>query len=141
MGTGGVAFPADCSVWGPVAGPADSVLVVDDDADVRRRLGAYIEGRLHIRCRVARDGAEALQALLQRPPEVALIEVDLPDMSGLDVAELAGLLVPRTRLVMMSGHPQCVVAANRADLGLFAVVEKPLPLEAMARFLKRAMAA
>lgn len=141
MGTGDVAFPAGVSVWGPVQGPADSVLVVDDDPRVRRRLGAYIEGRLRLRCRVARDGAEALQALLQRPPEVALIEVDLPDMSGLDVAELARLLVPQTRLVMMSGHPQCVVAANRADLGLFAVVEKPLPLEAMARFLKRALAA
>jgi DNA-binding NtrC family response regulator len=117
------------------------VLVVDDDPVVRRQLSAYIEGKLHIGCRVAQSGAEALQSLQEAPPEVALVDVALPDMSGLDVADLANLLVPRTRIVLMSGYADCVVEANRSDLQVFAVVEKPLPLEVIARFLKSALAA
>lgn len=120
---------------------AGGVLLVDDDAALRRSLAAYIEGKLKLRCRVAGDGAQAIEALQLDPPEVALVDIDLPDMSGLDVADLAALLSPRTRVVLMSGYPACIVEANRAEVSVFAVIEKPLPLEVVARFLKRAIAA
>ncbi|MEU6401192.1 response regulator transcription factor [Streptomyces sp. NPDC046985] len=66
------------------AGRAGAVLVVDDDAAIRRSLerGLRLSG---FAVRSAGSGAEALAALGQEPPDVLVLDVSMPGMSGIDV--------------------------------------------------------
>jgi CheY-like chemotaxis protein len=61
------------------------VLVVDDDPTMAETLARLLQSWGH-EVRVAHDGPEALQAARAQPPEVVFLEIDLPSMSGLEVA-------------------------------------------------------
>ncbi|MFE9374434.1 response regulator transcription factor [Streptomyces sp. NPDC006711] len=63
---------------------AGDVLVVDDDAAVRRSLDRGL--RLHgFRVRTADGGPAALAAIARRPPDVLVLDVSMPGMSGIEV--------------------------------------------------------
>ncbi|GHE93432.1 transcriptional regulatory protein PrrA [Streptomyces spiralis] len=66
------------------AGRAGDVLVVDDDAAIRRSLerGLRLSG---FAVRSAGGGAEALEAIGQAPPDVLVLDVSMPGMSGIEV--------------------------------------------------------
>ena len=49
------------------------------------------------------------------------------------------VLVPRPRVILMSGYPDSVFAANRQHADVFAVIEKPIPLSALLQFVRRAL--
>ena len=124
---------------GPAAQPAEehSVLIADDDAVLRDQLVDYLERR-GFTCFTAEDGAQAIDVLEHSHPEVALLDVRMPDISGLDVAAITADLEPRPKLIFMSGYAEAVTAAKAAELEAFTVIEKPMPLRDVARQLELA---
>jgi CheY-like chemotaxis protein len=80
------------------------VLVVEDDADDAETLAVLLES-WGCAVRVARDGAEALEAARARPPDTVFLDIGLPGMSGVEVARRlrseAGL--GEARLVAVTG--------------------------------------
>lgn len=67
--------------------PADArILVVDDNAQNLELLQAYLED-LGCEIEVARDGAEAIELARQRVPDVVVLDVMMPRMSGFQVCE------------------------------------------------------
>jgi signal transduction histidine kinase len=78
------------------------ILIVEDNDDAARTLSRLLELAGH-RVRVASDGAAGLAALQAQPPEIALIDVGLPRMSGYDVAQ-------RIRSSMDGRKPPLMVA-------------------------------
>ncbi len=63
-----------------------SVLVVDDAAEIRSLLKSYLEAD-GMAVRVAGTGEEALRLVRETSPDVVLLDLGLPDISGLDVLE------------------------------------------------------
>jgi CheY-like chemotaxis protein len=64
---------------------ARSILIVEDNEDARDALRMALElSGQHVK--TARDGAEAIRATREHPPEVAVIDIGLPDMDGYQVA-------------------------------------------------------
>src|SRR5215472_14055231 len=60
------------------------ILVVDDDAMSRRVLGQLLSATGY-NCRVCKDGAEALDAIHEKPPSVLLLDFDMPGPNGAEV--------------------------------------------------------
>jgi CheY-like chemotaxis protein len=60
------------------------VLVIDDEPDVVRLIVKVLSGRGHI-VQIARDGASALTRVKHEPPDVILIDSDLPKIDGAEV--------------------------------------------------------
>jgi DNA-binding NarL/FixJ family response regulator len=92
--------------WGvPVA-----LLIVDDNARFRERARRRLESDGYEVVAEAADGASALDAARLHKPEVVLLDVGLPDMSGLTVAE---------RLTSEPDPPAVVLTSTReaADFG------------------------
>ena len=116
---------------------AHSVLIADDDETLREQLATYL-GSHGIRCFLAKDGAQALEVLKAQRPEVVLLDVRLPDMSGIEVAKRLYQASPRPKIILMSGYDDAVTEAKRANLDIFAVIEKPVPLWSVARALEQA---
>jgi signal transduction histidine kinase len=75
------------------------ILVVDDDPRNRKLLEEYLAGAGYD-VRLAPDGRSALLSAFERPPDLVLLDVMMPDLSGLDVCrQLKG--DPRTRLAQV----------------------------------------
>ncbi len=77
--------PRVASRVAPPAAKPRHVLVVEDNEDARMMLRLLLESAGH-RVRVAGDGVEGLQAVLDEKPDIALIDIGLPRMDGYEVA-------------------------------------------------------
>jgi serine/threonine protein kinase len=62
------------------------ITVVEDDPNVARLIAMTLEDEDH-EVTVCGDGAEGLQSILSSPPDLAVLDVNLPNMSGFDIAE------------------------------------------------------
>jgi two-component system KDP operon response regulator KdpE len=84
--------------------PAPLVLIIDDERQIRRLLAICLEGQ-GLRVRQAETGQEGLVLAAERPPDVVLLDLRLPDMEGLDALK---------RLREWSSAP-VIVLSVRAD--------------------------
>lgn len=107
---------------------ASTVLVVDDDADIRSTLREVLTSAGY-RVEVARDGAQGLARLLELAPEVALVDVQMPGLSGTELlARLANEDVT-TRVVMMTAFASRETEATVLEHAAHAFLTKPFELE------------
>jgi DNA-binding NarL/FixJ family response regulator len=104
-----------------------SVLLADGHEAYRDGLARAIAAhpRLTLAADVA-DGRRALEELLALEPDVALLEVRMPQLDGLEVCDiLAGLdRQPATQVVLISGEANETLAASARSMGLAAVLNK-----------------
>ena len=110
------------------AGKPRRILVVDDNADSAESLAVVLRLSGHD-VRTAPDGPAALQAARAGPPDVVLLDIGLPGMSGYDVArELRSAHGARPLLVALTGYgqPEDRVRSQRAGFDLHLV--KPVDL-------------
>lgn len=112
-----------------------SVLVVDDDPMVRRMLGAVL-GRQRIEVTLAAHGDEALALARQRPHHVALVDLTMPGMSGLEVGARLRAEHPALRTLLFTGS---AIGTDEAA-GFDAVVSKPLEPGALVAVIRRVAA-
>ena len=82
-----------------------TTVLADDHPIVRQGLRALLEGEDH--CKIvgeASDGLTAIDLITRLRPEVAVLDVQLPDLGGLEVARRVGTQSPDTKVVMLSMH-------------------------------------
>jgi DNA-binding NarL/FixJ family response regulator len=81
-----------------------TVLIVDDNARFRVRARRWLEADGYSVVAEARDGASAIEAARHHRPDVVLLDVGLPDMSGLSVAERLARDPDPPAVVLTSTH-------------------------------------
>ncbi len=121
------ASPADAARAGPQAS-ALSVLVVDDNPDVAGALAMLLEVLGH-RVRTAGSGAEALDLIERACPRVALLDIGLPDMDGLELARRVRERCPdrdRLLLVAVSGYGHEEARTRSLAAGFDQHLAKPI---------------
>jgi eukaryotic-like serine/threonine-protein kinase len=105
------------------------VLIVDDDADFRTFICQYVQ-RLSPDAFLytAQDGAEALDVAKRVQPHLAVLDLNMPEMNGLELAEALQHApeTQKTRVVVVSGDADSTVRARFEKLGVLSVFEKPL---------------
>ncbi len=81
------------------------VLLADDHHLVRAGIRALLEGLPDVEIVAeAGDGQEALASLVRTKPDIALVDISMPGLNGLELASRASREVPETRLVILSVH-------------------------------------
>ena len=102
------------------------VLVVDDEEDIRSLLALQL-GREGLAIRLARTGVEALNLALARPPALVILDVMLPDLSGVEVcrslrADPATSMIP---VLMLTARDEEVDRVVGFEVGADDYVTKP----------------
>jgi CheY-like chemotaxis protein len=99
-----------------------SVLVVDDDRALRLALGTLLAGSGHTVWQEG-DGPAAVRALEERRPDVMLLDIGLPGMSGLDVLASARSIDPAPRVIIMTSDetPATMLKAIRGQADRYLV--------------------
>ena len=103
-----------------------TVFVVEDDAGVRTLLEKVLSTFYSLRS--FETGREALNAMQSLPPDVLVTDLSVPDICGEDLAWVAGQMVPRPRVVAMSGDRRRLLMATRFAE---ATVPKPFAIPAL----------
>ena len=99
---------------GPLPGGNETLLVVDDDDDIRESVTRILE-RLGYKVLQAADPEQALKAATLSSVDLLLIDVVLPQMSGLTLAHKIASLLPRVRVLYMSGYTTKEVLDDHGD--------------------------
>jgi CheY-like chemotaxis protein len=121
----------EAPVHGPAAAPLQ-VLVVDDNADAANTLQAVLEAVGHS-VAVCYNGAQALVRAQAHAPQLCLLDIGLPDISGLLLAPQLRAL-PRMKgavIVAVTGYGRAEDRAKAASAGFDHYLVKPLDVDAL----------
>ena len=112
-----------------------SVLVVDDNRDSAEMLQVLL-GMLGHTVSVAHTGRAAIDTAASTKPQVVLLDIGLPDMSGYDVArEIRAAQADSVRLIALTGWGQEEVARQGAEAGFDQHLTKPADPAVLERIL------
>jgi CheY-like chemotaxis protein len=117
---------------------AVSVVIVDDDPLQRNEIVEYLS-RSGVAVAAAPNGFAAMHEIRKLSPRVVVMDLKMPGLDGIHVARLIEGLNPRPKVILVSGYPEYVYRAHQEDLGVFAVIEKPVPLKVLLRFILQAL--
>ena len=101
-----------------------TVLIVDDDAGIRRVLKRVLETHGHSTVEAA-SASQAKARMATHAPEVVLLDIGLPDGSGLDPLRALLDQAPEVAVVMVSGETDPRVARSAVDIGAYGYIAKP----------------
>ncbi|MEZ5847700.1 MAG: response regulator [Geminicoccaceae bacterium] len=118
------------------------VLVVDDEPNIVRSL-EFLMKKAGFEVEVARDGAEALEALGRTPPDLMLLDVMMPEFDGYEVC--ARIREDRawagTKIVMLTARGRESERERGLDLGADAYVTKPFSTRELVQQVKEMLGA
>ena len=107
------------------------ILIVDDNPAVRRYLRAILEQQEAWQVSgEARSGAEALQSVLQGPPDLVVLDYQMPDLNGVDVARQISEMFPKLPILMVCGVKDALVSVA----GCRTVAEKAKSIDAPLKY-------
>src|SRR5437660_4878058 len=116
-----------------------TLLVVDDEPSILAAFRrAYRDGGLQVR--TAESAGEALQSAKEHRPDVIVLDVQLPDMSGLEALEKLRALDARSPVIFITGKTTTETAIEAMKLGAFEYLLKPLELSELRQVVDQALA-
>lgn len=104
------------------------ILVVDDDANLRKTLSDILKVKGY-ETAVAANGAEAIAMAEHETFSLALIDLMLPDMPGLEVMARIKAISPLTEAIILTGHASMDTAIEATKQGAFSYVLKPYQMD------------
>lgn len=103
------------------------VLIVEDSTVQCLEMADYLR-RANLNVESAFDAATALASAAKLEPRVIVIDYNLPDMTGVQLAEALRALLPSAALLIMSGRIDGLSEETLQALGITVFVNKPVPL-------------
>jgi DNA-binding NarL/FixJ family response regulator len=114
-----------------------SIVIADDHTMVRHGLRAFLATAPGIEVvGEASDGPAALQAIGRYAPDVALIDVSMPGMSGVEVTQAVTAKYPRTAVLVLSMHGDSAVVAEALKAGARGYVLKEADGDELLRVIR-----
>lgn len=114
-----------------------SLLVIDDEDSILHAFRRAFQGG-DITLLTAASGKEGLQAVKKQEPDVVILDINLPDISGLDVFRKIHAEDARVPVIFITGHGTTETAIEAMKLGAFDYLLKPLELEPLEAVVNRA---
>ncbi len=114
------------------------VVVIDDDKGILWFLQEMLT-LYEISFKTANTGTEGLKLLKKYRPQVAVIDVKLGSMTGLEVAKRLKSLALDTQILFMTGYSNVIPPEVISELPVLAVLEKPFEVESFMRVLTEAL--
>jgi len=101
-----------------------SLLVVDDDPAIRKIVGDRFRS-LGFNVAVARDGKEALASIDERPTDVVLLDLQMPNLDGFGVLEDLARRAERPAVIVVTAHGSIDAAVRAVKMGAVDLITKP----------------
>ena len=100
------------------------ILVVEDHAPFRRLICTALLRRPEFQTTEAADGLEAVQKAEALQPDLILLDINLPEMNGFEVAKEIPRLAPHARLLFLSQESSPDIVRKALSLGAHGYIQK-----------------
>lgn len=104
-----------------------SILVADDHPLLLKGLVDELESKAYRVIAQATNGLEALEALLEKKPEIAILDIQIPMLSGIEVITKARELGCKTRFILLTSHKDESLVYRCQQLGISGYLLKEEP--------------
>jgi CheY-like chemotaxis protein len=117
-----------------------SVMVVDDEPELAGFLAQALRDH-HWRVTIAVDGFDALEKFRQTgAPDLLVLDLGLPRMSGMELARRIRSQYPRTRIIVSTGYSIRLESRDVQELNICRVLAKPYGLDVLIEAAEEALA-
>ena len=116
----------------------ENILIVDDERAIQASLKGVLEDEGY-RVWAVGDAVQALAKIGEDPPDLAVLDIWMPGMDGLDLLAEIKKARPEVAVIMISGHGTIETAVKATKLGAYDFIEKPLSLEKTLLAVARAL--
>ena len=100
-----------------------NILICDDEEGVRETLKHMLGGEYELS--FAADGEEAVAHIQSHDPDMAIMDIKMPKLNGLEALRKIKELKPRIRVVIIPGYESTDVATEAINLGADDYITKP----------------
>ncbi len=114
------------------------ILIIDDEKAIRGSLKEILEYEKY-KVDEAENGEDGLSKLNKEKYDIALLDIKMPNMDGMDVLQKAMDLGIDTQFIMISAHGNIETAVEATKLGAFDFIEKPPDLNRLLVTIKNAL--
>lgn len=100
------------------------IIIADDEPIIRLDLRRMLENMGHIVIGEAGDGAQAVEMTREMRPDIAILDIKMPEMDGIDAAKVISTeaLAP---VLLLTAYSQADLVERARDAGVFAYLVKP----------------
>ena len=105
-----------------------TLLIIDDESEIVDQVKEYFEEE-GFRVLTAETGGEGIQILKKEHPDILVLDMKLPDMSGLQVLKTAKEKSPLTKIIAVTGYVDQMMMDQAEELGRDIFLQKPFDLE------------
>src|SRR5213592_4313531 len=124
--------PVDAAVTKESARPL--LLVVDDELPVLKVL-ERLAGRIGFDVVTCASGADAMRTLMRKPADLAMVDLRMPDVNGLDLLRQIRAAVPSCEVILMTAYAAVDSAVEAIKLGAREYLTKPFDFERLKQVL------
>ena len=113
------------------------LLLVDDEEGYVKVLSKRM-ARRNMEVMTALSGAEGIQRLRKQDFDVAILDLKMEDMDGIEVLRVFKKMVPDLPVIMLTGHGTETAAREGLEMGAFDYLTKPCDLEELVEKIRAA---
>ena len=115
-----------------------SVLIVDDNPLIRSALRTFLQRRAACRvCAEAVDGVDAIHKAREQKPDVVLLDLSMPNLSGAGAAAIIRKTVPNARIIVFTLYSGALGTRLAKTLGIDVIVDKSAGANGLTEALKK----
>ncbi len=116
------------------------VLVVEDNLDLAENVAEIFEDAFSVSVDVCTRALDALKRARSQPYDLALVDVRLPDLTGVELVPRLRECTPGCEFILITGNASLDTAIAAVREGVFAYVQKPFELDDLVKLASRALA-
>jgi DNA-binding NtrC family response regulator len=113
-----------------------TALIVDDDQEVRKTLASILRDENYL-VETAENGKKAIRMCEKTPFDVALIDVQLPDIKGTELLHILKEKQPKMVRIIITGHPSIESAAKSVNEKADGYIMKPFVIPELLEMIKK----
>ena len=117
----------------------ETILIIDDNADVQILLGERVLPAHGYRTLSAPDGQEGLWQIRAHKPDLILLDLRLPDMTGIDLLHILAAEGYDIPVILITAYGSELIAAQALRLGVHDYIIKPFTLDEILESVERAL--
>ncbi len=106
-----------------------SIITADDHPLLLRGLNNFLTEKGYRIVGSANNGQQALDLIVSKSPEIAILDIEMPELSGLEVAKMCKQKKLNTKIVLITLHKEPELLERARELNIFGYVLKELALE------------
>ncbi len=114
------------------------VLVIDDDASIRESLEMYLQDK-GLAVQTADTGNGGFRACLDYDPQVVILDIRLPDVSGLEILRRLVKTCPDLKVIMITAYHDMESTIEAMRYGAYDYIQKPLSVRELDRSITKSL--